>query len=204
MVWLRSLGERIRPTRHPWRAWAAFLVFVGASSLFSAAGFCQAGVTSEYRSEAKALSNIPSFIEWPPDTFASSEEAFRVCVYGNFPFGTVLSEVTRAGTAQGRRVEVLWVRKEGQLRQCQVLFISHSERKNYAKILAAVRGASVLTVGETSDFNECGGILEFAYEEEALRFDVNLAAASEAHLKISSRFLSLARRVLRTTEAARG
>jgi hypothetical protein len=171
--------------------------------LLPAPSLPQATVSAEYRSEANALSNFPNFVEWPAETFLSPQAPFLVCVYGSFSFGTVLSELTRAETVRGKRVDVRWVRKDKELRNCQILFVSRSEQKHYAKILAAMHGAPVLTVGETPDFNESGGIVEFQYEHDSLLFEVNLAAANEAHLKISSRFLSLARRIVNTTEAAK-
>ncbi len=180
-----------------------FACLTAASFLFPAACLPQATVSAEYRSEANALSNFPNFVEWPAETFATPQAPFLVCVYGNFSFGTVLSELTRTETVHGRRVDVKWIRKDEGLRACQILFISRSEQKHYAKIFAAVHGAPVLTVGETSEFNESGGIVEFAYEHDALTFEVNLAAANEARVKISSRFLSLARRIVNSTEAAK-
>ena len=179
-------------------AWALTM-----SLLLPVPAWPQVTVSAEYRSEANALSNFPNFVEWPAEAFTSPQSPFLVCVYGNFSFGTVLSELMRTATVHGRRVDVKWMRKDNELRGCQILFISHSEQSHYAKVLAAVRGAPVLTVGETSQFTESGGMVEFAYQNDALSFEVNLGAANEAHVKISSRFLSLARRVVNTSEAAK-
>jgi hypothetical protein len=182
----------------------AFLTILFASHLLSALASAQATISAEYRSEANALSKIPSFIEWPDSAFASPKAPFRVCVYGNFSFGTALSELTRTDAANGRRFDIRWARKEGDLRDCQVVFISRSERKNYPKLLALLRGTTTLTIGETQDFTESGGMVEFAFENGVLTFEVNLGPVEEAHLRISSRFLSLARRVMRATESAKG
>jgi hypothetical protein len=81
--------------------------------------------------------------------------------------------------------------------------VSRSESKNYAKLLQAVEGAGVLTVGETPDFLAAGGIISFAVEREALQFEVNLVAADNARLKISSRLLGLARRVVNRNAGAK-
>ena len=181
----------------------AGICIAAALFLFPVTCLPQGAVKAEYRSEANALSNFPNFVEWPAEAFATPQAPFLVCVYGNFSFGTVLSELTRAQTVRGRRVDVRWVRKDNELRNCQILFISRSEQKRYTKILAAMRGAAVLTVGETADFAESGGMVEFEYEHDALLFEVNLSSANEAHLKISSRFLSLARRIVNSNEAAK-
>ncbi len=102
-----------------------------------------------------------------------------------------------------RRLEIRWVRKVLELSACQILFISRSEQKRYNQALDAVRGKMVLTVGETPEFLDAGGILSFSGQQATIQFDVNLAAANKAHLKISSRLLALARRVVNQTEAAK-
>ena len=188
----------------PCRFWRATVVTpVIASLLCSASACAQASISAEYRSEANALALLPSFIEWPSASFASPDKPLRVCVYGYFSFGTVLSELTRTETTQGRRIEVRWVRKESELRDCQIVFISRSEQKNYSRLLGLLHGSATLTVGETKDFAESGGMVEFSYENGVLTFEVNLVPVGEAHLRISSNFLSLARHVMRSTESAK-
>lgn len=204
LSWPCQLRTRIRAQKRRSAIRLSLVIAVTTSSVFCLPGFSQTTLTAEYRSQALALSRIPAFVEWPANAFASPDEPFRICGYGKFPFAFFLSELTRVDKAQGRRVEVLWVHKESEMRHCQVLFTSQSEQKNYGKILAALRGAAVLTVGETSDFEESGGMLEFNYENDVLHFEVNLAPANEAHLKISSRFLSLARKVVGSPGPVKG
>ncbi len=129
----------------------------------------------EYRAKANYLANFPSFVEWP----------------------------TRGTTVHNRPVEIRWIRKPQELSSCQILFVSHSEQKRYSQSLDAVRDHVVLTVGETPEFLDAGGIVSFSTQQGALQFDVNLEAADKAHLKISSRLLALARHVVNRTEAAK-
>jgi len=168
------------------------------------AGAAQSTIPAEYRSEANALAKIPSFVDWPDSAFALSKAPFRFCVYGSFPFGTTLSELIRTDAAHGRRIEIRWARKVSDLRDCQIVFISRSEQKNYAKLLPLLRSTPTLTIGETEDFAESGGMIEFGYQNGILTFEVNLMLVEEAHIKINSRLLSLAKRILRSTETARG
>lgn len=163
----------------------------------------QTETDAEYRSKANFLSKFPSFVEWPADTLPPDHGPFRICVFGGFPFGTSLAEITRGTTVHGGRVEIHWIRKQQESRTCQVLFVSRSERKKYSSMLEAVRGRSVLTVGETPEFLDAGGIVNFSMQEGMLQFDVNLTEANRARLKISSRLLSLARRVVNPAEAAK-
>jgi hypothetical protein len=163
----------------------------------------QMPVPLEYRTKAYFLAQFPRFIDWPDTTFPSAQAPFLICILGESSFGPSLAEFTRGTVAQGRRVEVRWARPEQDLRACQILFISRSRRKQYEKVFEVVRGSSVLTIGETPDFIDAGGAVGLFFELETLHFEVNLRAANDAHLKISSRMLALARRVLNNPEAAK-
>ncbi len=175
----------------------AFLTF----SFFLAA---QSSTSPEYRTKAHFLATFPNFIDWPDTAFASSQSSILLCVRGDFAFGTSLAELTRGVSVHGRSVEVRWVRKDEDLRSCHIVFVSHSEAKRYAKLLESLDGTSVLTVGETPDFLAAGGAVAFSVQSDALQFEVDLVHANKAHLRISSRLLALARRVVTRVEAAKG
>lgn len=53
-----------------------------------------------------------------------------------------------------------------------------------------------MTVGETDGFLESGGIVNFLMEDERVRFEINNTAARQAKLKIRSKLLRLAKRVI--------
>ena len=150
----------------------------------------------EYRVKANFLAAFPNFVEWPDAAFPSANAPIRICVFGDFPFGTSLASQTRATQIRGRGIEVHWARKEQELRGCQILFVSRSVAERYPAVLHAVRGENVLTVGETPDFLREGGAIEFLYANNQLQFAVNLNATSDAHLRISSSMLAMARQVV--------
>jgi len=79
---------------------------------------------------------------------------------------------------------------------CQVLFISRSERERVPQILAAVKGSPVLTVGDTKGFADDGVIINFVLEGSKVRFEINTDSADRAGLKISSKLLQLAKRIV--------
>ena len=162
----------------------------------------QAG-SDEYREKANFLAVFPNFVEWPASAFPSVQAPLFICLFGDFSFGTSLAELTRGLLIRGRRVEIRWVRNERALRTCHILFVSQSEGKRYARIFNAIRGASVLTVGETPDFMARGGAIDFLIEEDRLQFEVNMGAANDAHLRISSNMLALAHHVVTKMEAAK-
>lgn len=193
------LSARGPLSRVPLRASAALFLLLISLSLPA-----QNSAPLEYRAKANYLANFPSFVEWPPEALPQEKAPFLVCVFGEFPFGTFLAEITRGTMVHNRPVEIRWIRKPQELSACQILFISHSEQKRYSRVLDAVREHVVLTVGETPEFLDAGGILSFSIQQGALQFDVNLEAADKARLKISSRLLALARHVVNRAESAKG
>jgi hypothetical protein len=159
--------------------------------------------TTEYRVKANFLAEVPEFVDWPVEALPPGQSPFLICILGDFSFGVPLGESVRGKTIRGKRVEVRGVRKDQELRSCHILFVSKFERKSYDRILDSVGGQNVLTIGETPEFLGAGGIIAFSMPRETLQFDVNLAAANKAHLRISSQLLTLARHVLNPTEAAK-
>jgi hypothetical protein len=58
-----------------------------------------------------------------------------------------------------------------------------------------VEGRPVLTVGESPEFIQHGGIVNFFLDGKRVRFEINPTAATRVNLRISSRLLQLARLV---------
>ena len=163
----------------------------------------QNAIALEYEAKANYLAKFPIFVEWPENALPQGDAPFLLCVFGEYHFGISLAEITRGATVHQRRIEARWIHKEEELRACQILFVSGSEQKRYRHVLEVVGGQVVLTVGETPEFLVAGGMVCFAMERGALQFEVNLDEADKARLKISSRLLALAHRVVRHTEAAK-
>ena len=178
---------------------ALLLLFTCAESR----GAAQDAAANEIVWKANFLAKSAAYIEWPVESPLHNANAFRWCVYGTFSFGTTLAELTRDLTFEGKRSEVKWIRKDTELSGCQIIFVSRSEAKNYAKALDAARTGRALTVGETKDFLDAGGMVALFTDGKAPAFEVNLDAVDAAKLKLSSRMLALARRVVNHTVTAK-
>ena len=94
----------------------------------------------------------------------------------------------------GHPIQVL--QNSRNVRECHVLFISASHNIAMKDIQEALRRVPVLTVGESRDFAAQGGMIGFVVEDSRVRFEVNLQAAKQMRLNISSKLLSLAKKVL--------
>jgi hypothetical protein len=154
----------------------------------------------EYRVKAAFLYNFAKFVEWPALTDKTGKNPLRICVLGQDPFGSVLGDTVNGKTVLGRPFLVTNVPNVSQAATCQILFISASEQKRIRSIIVQLRTPGVLTVGETEGFANQGGIVNFKLESGRVRLEINVEAAEQAKLRISSKVLSLAQIV--KTEAA--
>ena len=182
---------RLVPRRAPKLA----LAMAAAVLCLAPALRAQSEELTEYQVKAAFIYNFAKFVEWPAEAFADRNAPLRVCVLGENPLGEELVRVVNGKKVQGRDLAVSGVSEPHAARSCHVLFVSASERGRTGQILETLRGASVLTVGESADFMRHGGIIRFVLEEGKVRFEVNLNASEKARVKISSKLLTLARTV---------
>jgi hypothetical protein len=153
----------------------------------------QTKAAGEYEVKAAFLYNFARYVEWPPDRLPAAGEAFVVTVLGEDPFGDTLDAIVRDRTVHDRRLTVRRVARVEDVGDSQILFISRSEAEELPRILQRLETAPILTVGETAQFAERGGMIRFRREGERIGFDINLASSERAGLRISSQLLKLAR-----------
>ena len=153
----------------------------------------ESGVSKEYQVKAAFLFNFVQFIEWPAAAFEEPTTPISIGILGDDPFGPYLNQLVRDEAVKSRRLIVKWSRMVDDLKGCQVVFISKSEKARFSQILARLEGKSVLTVSEVEGFAERGGIISFFLEKNRVRFEINAEAARQGGLKIDSQLLSLAR-----------
>lgn len=146
----------------------------------------------EYKLKAAMLYHLTEFVEWPDSFQLDRHSPIRLCILGRDPFADSLPPTISTETNNGRIVIVRHLQSDTEIPGCHILYISSSERKSAARIFSTLNGASVLTVGEMAQFAVHGGIIQFSLEDQHVRFDINLTAATRAKLKISSKLLALA------------
>jgi len=162
--------------------WLTYLLTLCAGWNITISGGRAAESTSvtEYTLKAGYLLKFPDFVKWP-----TSSGSITVGILGDDPFGAALEGSVKV--KRSKRID--------DLKGCQIVFISKSERGNLPGIVAALEGSNILTVGDSDGFARQGGILGFVMEGDKVRFEINAGAAKRAGLQISSRLLQLASRV---------
>jgi YfiR/HmsC-like len=149
----------------------------------------------EYRVKAAFIFHFAQLVDWPPETRTAAENSLFLCTIGDDPFHGAL-ESTVADKAVGNRViRVRHLKQPEDMQACHVLFLGKAQGKRIPMLLAALRNAPVLTVGETAGFLDAGGMICFVLDQNNVRFEINLDAAEAANLKIGSRLLILAQTV---------
>lgn len=148
----------------------------------------------DYQVKAAYLVNFPKYMDWPASAFADTNSPITVAVLGDADVANEFASMVEGGkTVGGHPIVLKRITKEEEItNDCQVLFVATSERSRIAAILEKVKGSSILTVGESDDFLEKGGVINLVHRDRKIRLQVNLTAAEKAHLKISSRLLVVA------------
>src|SRR5947207_4456179 len=193
-----------------------FLFLVALGTIFAHSLRAPATPRGEYETKAGYLLNFVEFIEWPSESFPDATSPIILGIIGEDPFGARLDKLQdtivngrklkikrfkgalefRGEETPGRRQDNLALkraRKIAELRSCHMLFVSSSESNFLPLILKPLRGASVLTVSESETFAREGGMINFLDGSDRVRIEINLDAAEQARLKISSKLLSLAK-----------
>ncbi|MFA5260156.1 MAG: YfiR family protein [Candidatus Omnitrophota bacterium] len=130
------------------------------------------------------LYNFAKYVEWPA---SGPGGTISICAYGSSP--GILKTIEQK-IVNGKAVQTKYLSDAGEATGCQIVFVRSGEET--AGMLAAVKAASVLTVGEEKGFLDNGGIINFKVTGEKISFDVNATLAQANGLTISSQLLKLA------------
>lgn len=189
------MGAR-RHTR--WFATHGALCAVTVSWLlcFAPRAFSQNVQYAEYNVKLAFLYNFARFVQWPADAFAGDSAPLTLCVVGHNPFKGEIEDGLQSRTVAGHPIRIERVVPGGNPKDCQMMFVPSGQDRAGEKVLAALKGSNTLTVGESHGFAERGGIINFVLrDDDKLGFEINISAANDAGLKISSKLLRLAKTV---------
>jgi len=150
---------------------------------------------AEVQIKAAFLYKFGEFVQWPPAALAR-DAPFAIGVMGADDVAAALEQVVAARTVQGRPVVVRRLRRGEPLTGLHVLFIGREDSARLAETLAAAKGQPLLTVTESDNAIAHGSVINFVAEDQKVRFDIALPPAERGQLKISSRLLAVARKVI--------
>jgi hypothetical protein len=147
---------------------------------------------SEYQVKAAFLVNFPKYVDWPSNAFATGNSPIVIAVPGETKVTEEIQKVIAGRTVNGREISLKRLASGEEPGVCHILFISATEQRYSPNLFAKFKDGGVLTVGETDNFLERGGIINLVRRDQTIALEVNLTAASNARIKISSQLLSVA------------
>jgi hypothetical protein len=146
----------------------------------------------EYDVKAALIYRISKFVKWPEGAFAGTAGTLHLCIIGHDDFGASLDRLA------GRRVQgqAISIERLASVEQyasnCQLAFISRSERGRLPYVLGVLGRNAVLTISDIDNFAAAGGMIGFTTTESKLAFQINPGASRNAGLQIGAQLLQLA------------
>lgn len=175
--------------KHGSQTWFFVLLLI---LLFVRSASIQPQTSKEYQIKAVFLFNFTQFIEWPGSAFGEASDPFVIGIVGDDPFGPYLDETIRGENLDGHPLVVKRFKTPDEVEVCHILFVNMSDRDDIKNAFDRIKSHSVLTVGDVANFGKQGGMIRFITENNKTRIRINLEAAREADLTISSKLLKLA------------
>ena len=148
----------------------------------------------ELRVKSAFIYNFTKYITWQEFPGNSDADSLRICVVRDRDVYDLMRETIARKPSQGRIVDVVLLRDRVDMRDCHVAYVPESRTTQDWR--SELQSTGLVTVGEGSQFVDDGGVFGFVIVDDKIRFEINLALAERKGLKISSKLLSLAKRVV--------
>lgn len=176
------------PSRAPHSAlWSALLLLL--------CGFCgntqASGPLKEEQLKAAFLYNILKFVEWPPQS-VDPNTPITIGIMNDEVLRNELETIVKTRTLNGRSIAIKAVAGLEDATSVEMLFIPAEAEQQFTPLWPAIRELPVLAVGESAWFAKLGGTIRFTRVNDKLRFEINMASAEHAGLKISAQLQKLA------------
>ena len=146
----------------------------------------------QYEIKAAFLYKFALFAKWPNQEASAANIPIRVGLLGGENIGWQAFESIAGKSIRGRPIAIQRFMSVEELEYCHILFIDASQKEDLPSILESLKGLSVLTVSDMARFAHSGGIIKLAVKKNKMQLEVNLAAAKQVRLKLSSELLKLA------------
>lgn len=147
----------------------------------------------EYKIKAGYLYNFTKFISWPED----DSETFNLCIVGEDPFGSIINPIEKR-TVKNKPIRLHRFKSINKAIHCHLLYFSGSAEKlkkadiSSSKVLTINSRSASLTVGESNQFIQAGGMISFFLSGGKIKLRINLTSLKESGLAVSAKLLEVA------------
>jgi hypothetical protein len=157
-----------------------------------AVAYAQPREFSEYKVKAGYIFHLTKLVSWPSQAFKSGSLSLNLCILGENPFDGLFRRV-EGKIVKNKKLVIRKIEIQESMKNCHILFISASEKKQMAAILQSLNRTNVLTVGDIPGFAQMGGIITLITKGDKIVLETNVDAADRAEITISSEILKLSK-----------
>jgi hypothetical protein len=148
----------------------------------------------EYRIKAAYLYQFGRYVEWPAKAFSDAAAPFVIGILGQDPVTADLEQIARIKKIQDRPIVIRRFPSAADVRPCNILYVPAAVSPEVqAELIRKTTGQGILLVGDSSDFLDRGGVVQFSVEENSIRVAIARKAVDREGLKISAKLLQVAR-----------
>jgi hypothetical protein len=171
------------------------MLFARAAGL-ALLGGCALGaeVYSEDAVKAAFLYRFAGYVTWPRES-RQDVRSFTIAVLDGDSIARELEKLLAGRTINGLPARVSRIKSVRGLADAQMLFVGAGSIDTLRQEIAAIAARPVLVVTDAPGGLDAGSTVNFLLVDRRLRFEVSLAAADRAGLKVSAELLSVAARV---------
>jgi hypothetical protein len=156
---------------------------------------CRAAAEARAEDAVKAafIFRFAGYVDWPAESSVGG--GFVIGVMGSDGVLAALQLVLRNHPLGGLPAQARRITSAAELADLRILYIGTAGEDRIRAMTAAVGARPILIVTSSDQGLAAGSMINFVPVDRHLRFEVSLAAADRAGLKISSDLLSVAARV---------
>lgn len=152
--------------------------------------------TKEFLLKAGFIEKFTHFVTWPSEKF-DSDSIFHLSVFGKHPYGNSLNEIFKKVKINNRPVRIHYIQSIEEIGNSAILILPPSSSASLKKILKAIHGKDILTIGDTEGFGNRGVMINMFLKGSFIRYEINQRSLQSTNLKMSSLLLSAAESILK-------
>ncbi|MGB5986309.1 MAG: YfiR family protein [Desulfobacterales bacterium] len=169
----------------------AVLLMLGVV-LTLADGAARADQFKENEVKAVFLYNLTNFISWPQEVFTSPQSEFRLVIFGQDPFGSVLDQIVQGEKAMGTHpIRIQRLKAIEEIEACHLLYVSAAAQHQWTRILESLNGRAVVTVSDGPRFAQNGGMINLVRKAQRINIEINADLMKQNGFSVSAKLLKL-------------
>ena len=172
----------------------AYILIVAALFLVSATAIGEPSSEARAQYKASLILKLLEYVSWEKDGPAKGE-AMVVGIVDDAPLAKKMKELA-SFSGLDPKPEIREMKAGDDLSDCHVIYVSASDVAGAEATIAKLGDNKIFTISDADGLIQSGVMVNFIQESETgvkEKFEVNLTRVQEESMKISSKFLKLAR-----------